>query len=77
MYAQIVDQKGNTLLGSREAGLGVKMTSIEKAKELGMKIAKMTIDKKIRQVVFDRGRYAYHGKVKALAEGAREGGLEF
>ncbi len=47
------------------------------ARNLGMAIAKKAVEKKIKQVVFDRGGYAYHGKVKAFAEGARKGGLIF
>ena len=49
----------------------------DKAKEVGKLIAKKAKDLKIEKVVFDRGGYKYHGKVKALAEGAREGGLKF
>jgi large subunit ribosomal protein L18 len=52
-------------------------TRIEKAWELGNEIAKIAIEKKIEKVVFDKGKFAYHGKVKAIAEGAREGGLQF
>jgi large subunit ribosomal protein L18 len=47
------------------------------AKKVGELIGKMAMDKGIKQVVFDRGGYLYHGRVKALAEGAREAGLEF
>ena len=52
-------------------------TRIERSKELGVSIAKLAIEKKIKEVVFDKGRFAYHGNVKAVAEGAREGGLQF
>jgi len=52
-------------------------TKIEKAKEIGKLIAKKAKDLKIERVVFDRGGYKYHGRVKAVAEGAREGGLIF
>jgi large subunit ribosomal protein L18 len=52
-------------------------SKIETAKEVGRLIAKKALEKKIKQVVFDRGGYKYHGRVKALAEGAREEGLKF
>ena len=78
MYAQIIDQKGNVLAGLAEKKVEKKKTTrIEKSKELGISIAKIALDKKIKEVVFDKGRFAYHGKVKAVAEGAREGGLQF
>lgn len=51
--------------------------SVKYAGDLGMAIAKKSAEKKIKRVVFDRGGYAYHGKVKAFAEGARKGGLVF
>jgi large subunit ribosomal protein L18 len=78
ILAQIVDDsKGKTLVLALEKELKEKGTKTEKAKILGMALAKKAIDKKIKQVIFDRGSYAYHGRVKAFAEGAREGGLEF
>jgi len=80
IYAQIInDEKGETLIGISEKELPgkEKINKTEKAKNLGKIIAKKAIAKKIKKVVFDRGNYAYHGRVKALAEGAREGGLEF
>jgi len=80
IYAQIIDdEKGNTILAASEKNLGEKMkgTRIERAKAVGLLLAKKAIAKKIKKVVFDRGRYKYHGRVKALAEGAREGGLLF
>jgi len=52
-------------------------TKINKAKEIGKLIAKKAKDLKIERVVFDRGGYKYHGRVRAVAEGAREGGLKF
>lgn len=70
IYAQIIDdEKGKTL-----AAVDGKLAS---AAEIGKLIAKKAIEKKISKVVFDRGGYKYHGRVKALADGAREGGLKF
>lgn len=80
LYAQVIDDlKGQTLLGVSEKNLKIKdnMKRMEKSKELGILTAKKALDKKIKKVVFDRGSYKYHGRVKAFAEGAREGGLEF
>ncbi len=78
MYAQVIDEQGNTLFGLTEKSLGKKGASRqENAKELGKTIAKLALDKKIKSIVFDRGKFAYHGKVKAIADGAREGGLQF
>jgi large subunit ribosomal protein L18 len=80
IYAQIIDdQKKQTLIGVSEKELSQKEKTkrVDKAKELGMLIAKKAKAKKITQVVFDRGGYKYHGRVKAVAEGAREGGLKF
>ncbi len=79
LYAQVIDDKaGKTLVGISEKVLkDEKVTRVERAKALGMAIAKLAIEKKISTVVFDKGAYAYHGRVKALAEGAREGGLQF
>ncbi|MFH1461247.1 MAG: 50S ribosomal protein L18, partial [Patescibacteria group bacterium] len=54
-----------------------KLTKIEKAEEIGQEIAKKALAKKIEKVVFDRGGYKYHGRIKALAERARQGGLKF
>ena len=59
----------------KQSGEIPKKTTL--AKELGILLAKKALDKKVKKVVFDRGMYTYHGIVKALAEGAREGGLDF
>jgi large subunit ribosomal protein L18 len=80
IYAQVIDdEKGKTIVGVSEKQLASdeKLKKSEKAKKLGMLIAKEAIAKKIKEVVFDRGAYKYHGRVKAVAEGAREGGLKF
>lgn len=78
-YAQIIDdKKAVTLVAAGEKELdNAKMTKIEKAQELGKLLAKKAIAKKIKDVVFDKGSYRYHGRVKAFADGAREGGLNF
>lgn len=79
IYAQLIDdEKGKTLASVRD--LEIKKTKDKKtslATEIGKLIAKKAIEKKINKVVFDRGGYKYHGKVKALADGAREAGLKF
>ena len=54
-----------------------KVNKVQKAEELGKAIAQKAMSKKIKDVVFDKGAYKYHGRVKALAEGARKGGLVF
>jgi len=77
MYVQLVDDtKSKTLLSANDIKIKAK-GKIESAKELGKAIAKLAIEKKIEKVVFDRGGFQYHGRVKAVAEGAREGGLKF
>ena len=79
LYAQIIDdEKGVTLAGVTEKHATEKpMKKMDAAKALGALIAKKALEKKIEKVVFDRGRKAYHGIVKAIAEAAREGGLKF
>lgn len=80
IYAQIIDdEKRKTIIGVSEKNLSIKekVKKIDKSKELGLLIAKKALDKKIKEVVFDRGSYKYHGRVKAVAEGARQGGLKF
>ena len=82
IYAQLIDdQKGKTILGAGDleiSALGKKgKGKTNKAKEVGKLIAQKAAEKKISGVVFDRGGYKYQGRVKAVAEGAREGGLKF
>jgi large subunit ribosomal protein L18 len=80
IYAQIIDDKnGKTLVSasSLEKGFDDSGTKKETAKKVGLAVAKKAVDANIKRVVFDRGGYQYHGRVKELAEGAREGGLEF
>ena len=80
IYAQVIDDvKGVTLVAasSVEKDFGMNGGNKEAAKKVGELIAKRAADKGITEVVFDRGGYIYHGRVKDLAEGAREGGLKF
>lgn len=83
MYAQIIDDTvGNTLVSASTLDKDVKAeiektNNIDAAKKLGAVIAKKALDKGISTVVFDRGGFVYAGKIKALAEAAREAGLEF
>jgi large subunit ribosomal protein L18 len=65
------------LFGLSSLSVDSKGTKVDRAKETGKKLAELARDKGVSQVVFDRAGYLYHGRVKALAEGAREGGLEF
>jgi large subunit ribosomal protein L18 len=83
IYVQVIDDAtGNTLVSAStlDSALKGKVKSTcnkEAAKEVGKLVASKAIDKGIKKVVFDRGGYLYHGRVKELAEGAREAGLEF
>ena len=80
IYAQIIDDvKGITIVSASTLDKEVKTKHANKeaAKEVGALIAKRASEKKIKEVVFDRGGYIYHGVVKELAEAAREGGLTF
>lgn len=80
IYAQIIDDsKGITLVSaaSNEKDFGDNGGNCEGARKVGKLIAERAKKKKISEVVFDRGGYIYHGRVKELAEGAREGGLKF
>ena len=83
MYAQIIDDTvGNTLVAASTVEKEVKAelektNNVDAAAYLGTVIAKRAIEKGIKEVVFDRGGFIYQGKIKALAEAAREAGLEF
>lgn len=72
----IDDSAGKTIAAASLSGIKAKNT-VEGAKNLGMAIAEKCLAKKIEKIVFDRSGYKYHGKVKAVAEGAREAGLKF
>ena len=80
IYAQIIDDvAGNTLVAAStvEKGFEGNGGNCDAAKKIGAVRAERALQKGIEEVVFDRGGYIYHGRVKALAEGAREGGLKF
>jgi len=78
MFLQLVDDlSGTTLVSAKLTEIKKTPGKIDSSKELGKLIAEKAKLKKITKVVFDRGFYKYHGRVKAVAEGAREGGLEF
>ncbi len=79
IYTQIVDKKGNVIASASDKDIDTKekMTKTQKAKSVGKLVAERAVAKKIKTIVFDRSGYKYHGRVKALAEGAREGGLDF
>ncbi len=83
IYAQVVDDKrGHTLVSCSTLDGEIKskakdLNKTEQAKLVGHKVAERALEAGIKKVVFDRGGYHYHGRVKALAEAAREAGLEF
>jgi large subunit ribosomal protein L18 len=83
IYAQIIDdEKGATIVAASSLEKDQRESlktgaNVDAAKAIGLLIAQRAAEKGIKQVVFDRGAYMYHGRVKALAEGAREGGLDF
>ena len=77
IYAQLIDdEKGKTLASASDMEIK-KGDKISRAGEVGGEIAKKGQEKKIEKVLFDRGGYKYHGRVKALSESARKGGLKF
>ena len=78
IYAQVVDDKSGKTLASATSLKGkVKGTKIEQATEVGKQLAGVATKAGVSTVYFDRNGYLYHGRVKALADGAREGGLKF
>ncbi|MFN8482822.1 MAG: 50S ribosomal protein L18 [Anaerolineae bacterium] len=83
IYAQVIDDsEGRTLVSAStlDASLKAKlaeMTKTEEAQAVGQLVAQRALDAGIKQVVFDRGGYVYHGRVKAVADAAREAGLQF
>lgn len=78
IYCQLIDDlNGLTLLAASSREAAAEGTKSDQAKAVGKLIAERAAAKDIQNVVFDRGGYLYHGRVKALADGAREGGLKF
>jgi large subunit ribosomal protein L18 len=78
IYGQLIDDEaGKTLFSASSLEVKNKAKKTDLAKEVGAKLAKTALKSGIKFAVFDRGRYKYHGRVKAFAEGAREAGLKF
>lgn len=79
IYAQLInDEQANTLVAASSRGLGLEAgANIASAKKVGELLAKQALDQGIDNIIFDRSGYIYHGRVKALAEGARGQGLKF
>jgi len=79
IYVQIIDDtKGTTIVAvNSKDEKDLKGKPVDVAKEVGKKAGKLALEKGIKEIVFDRGQYRYHGRVKALAEGMREAGLNF
>ena len=79
IYAQIIDDaKGATIASASTLAHKINAGgNIAAAKEIGKRVAELAIEKGVKKVVFDRGGYLYHGRIKALADAAREAGLEF
>lgn len=78
IYAQVIDDTtGTTKAEASSKSLGLSGNKTEQAKAVGAALAERALAAGITKVVFDRGSFRYHGRVKALADGAREGGLEF
>ncbi len=78
IYAQLInDIDGKTIVSASSRNIKEKITKVELSVAVGKQIAEKAIAAGIKQVVFDRNGYLYHGRIKSLADGAREGGLEF
>lgn len=77
IYAQLINDTDSKVLASASSLKAKVSSNVEAAKQVGLDLAKLAKSKKITSCVFDRGGNAYHGRVKALADGAREGGLQF
>jgi large subunit ribosomal protein L18 len=79
IYAQVIDdQNGVTIASASSLQMKLKTGgNVASAKEIGKAVAERAIEKGVKKVVFDRGGYLYHGRIKALADAAREAGLEF
>ncbi len=77
IYAQVIDDTVGRTLAAADSRTAKGKTPVEKAKEVGLEIAKKAKAAKVGKIVFDRGGYMYVGKIKVVADAAREGGLEF
>lgn len=80
IYAQLIDDVEGVTLASAstlDSDVNSELTKVEQAAQVGELLAKRAVEKEIKEVVFDRSGYKYHGRVAALAEAARENGLEF
>lgn len=78
IYAQVIDPaQGRTVAEANSKTLGITGNKTEQAAAVGKAIAERAAQAGVKKIVFDRGAYRYHGRIKALADGAREGGLEF
>jgi len=81
IYAQVIDDRDQTTLAAastnEKEGKAAKTYNVEAASTVGKKMAERAMAKGVKQVVFDRGGYIYHGRIKALADAARASGLEF
>ena len=83
LYAQIIDDTtSNTIVSCSTLDRDIKLfvsngRTCQASKLIGEKLAKLSLEKNIKQIIFDRGPYLYHGRIKALADAARSGGLEF
>ncbi len=80
IYAQLIDDSNRITIASAstlDKELNIAASNIEAAKKVGELVAKRAVEKGCKQIVFDRGGYLFHGRVKALADAARENGLEF
>lgn len=77
IWAQVIDLKGKVLATGSSKILKEKLTKTESARAVGVAIGEVLVGNKLKKIVFDRSGYRYHGRVKALAEGARQAGLEF
>lgn len=78
IYAQVIDDnEGRTLAEANTVAMDATGNKTEQARQVGKALAERALAAGVTRIVFDRGPYRYHGRVKALAEGAREGGLDF
>jgi large subunit ribosomal protein L18 len=78
IYASLIDDvSGKTLMSVSSLSVEDKLNGVDMAKKVGVELAKKALNEKVDAVVFDRNGFIYHGRVKSLADGAREGGLNF